>query len=549
MGKRRPHRCRERESHERLAKSPHETLPVCHPLAMRLVAWSAWLAAGWLAACSPEPSKSPRNLLVIVLDTLRPDHLSCYGYERDTSPHLDAYAQDCFLFDAAQSSAPWTAPSLISLMTSLHPDAHGVLDNKALTALPDDVDTLAEILERSGYATGAFTEGGYAKQSFGLGQGFAVYPTNPGDEVSYTSNTAFPSRLESNLDRLLAWLEARPEGEPFFGFFQTYEPHAPFRAPARFVRRYESEYDEALEHEECASAIERWNAERELAEAGLRLLQRHLLHCSFQGMPRIERAQELIDYGQEWGVQLSRSKLAEDPGLVAWVRNLYDAEIAFTDHELQRLWKALVANRQSDNTLVVIVSDHGEGLGEHGHLEHGRVLYEEVLHVVFLLRVPFGGFEPRRTSYPARTIDVLPTVLELLDVPLGRTRPQGESLVRVLRGEEDSPPPSFSHVRAWGANAHSVRDGNWRLIVDHETGTTELYDLSTDPDESIDRAQARPEIARRMLQVLENQRALDAALHEQLRAGEVRAIIDSSTLHDLEGLGYGGMGDDGSPED
>ncbi|MDF1836675.1 MAG: sulfatase [Planctomycetota bacterium] len=506
-------------------------------------AWITLVVAFWasLSACGSEAHAQDKksNVLIIVLDTLRADHLSCYGYEKDTSPHLKAFADRSVVFEGAQSSAPWTAPSLISMMTSLYPDVHGVSDNTNLTSLPQKVDTLAEVLGRRGYATAAFTEGGYAKAAFGLGQGFDLFPSNMGDEISYSAYRHAPSRLMSNTDRMLEWLEQRTPEQPFFGFFQTYEIHAPFRAPEEFVRRYQPDFDQEQEHSDCAAAIEEWNANRKLSKNQLRLMQRHLLHCAFVGMPELQHAQEWLASGAEHDVELHRSRMGEDPDLVNWVTNLYDAEIAYTDFEMQRLWRALDESGQIDNTIVIVVSDHGESLGDHEQLEHGSTLYEELLNVAFIVHAPGRGIEPARIQYPARTIDIYPTVLELLDVGSGATQLQGQSLVDVMHGKPTPAPPSFAQADAWGIDMHAVLDDGWRLIVDNKTDAKELYHLVEDPKESNNLLLKHPDVAQRLATAIAKQRATDAKLRQRIGAGQDAAEVDEATQKELQGLGYG----------
>src|SRR5882672_11694191 len=137
----------------------------------------AVLALALGTTCSPS---GPRklNLVVIALDTLRPDHLGCYGYARATSPNIDAWAKNATVFETAQSAAPWTAPSLLSLMTSLYPEVHGVVKFPDPGQMNDNVTTLAEMLKKAGYKTAACTDGGYASPFFGLKQGFDYYPLN-----------------------------------------------------------------------------------------------------------------------------------------------------------------------------------------------------------------------------------------------------------------------------------------------------------------------------------------------------------------------------------
>ena len=169
--------------------------------------------------------------MIVVLDTVRADHLSCYGYPKPTSPNLERFAEQAFVFENAQSVSSWTAPSLISLMTSLYPDAHGVLDYPLPKRLNPKVATLAEILQGRGYATAAFTEGGLRPSRASVwGRGFDTYPAPPGQDHAFS--TAFSKKLEANVDRTLVWLEEHRD-EPFFLFFQTYEAHSPYRPPGR----------------------------------------------------------------------------------------------------------------------------------------------------------------------------------------------------------------------------------------------------------------------------------------------------------------------------
>ena len=480
------------------------------------------------------------NLVIVVLDTLRPDHLGLYGYERETSPGLDARAKDYFVFKNAQTSAPWTAPSLVSLMTSLYPDVHQVKDFPQPGRLGSGVTTLAEILKRHGFATGAFTEGGYAKGTFGLDQGFDTFPSNPGDEKSHSSNRQYPSRLAGNFDRFLPWLEARGADEPFFAFFQTYEPHSPLRAPEEYIRMFQPEYDEEAEHALVVATIESWNASREVTADGLRAMQRHMFHCEYGGMPIFEDRYALQEKSVEVGVPLMRKNLVRDAEYLQWVRDLYDAEIRYTDMQLERLWAALEANGQMENTIIVIVSDHGEGLGDHMRMGHGAVLHEEVLNVVFMVRTPDEDFVPRAIEDAVELIDVVPTVLQLMDLNPGRARMQGKSLVPLLRGEERAARPTFTHAMSKGTQRHSVRDGRWRYILEDESGAEQLFDLQTDPGELRDVVAEHPVELKRLGELLAAQRAADDALRIRLDASLERSELDAATQAELDGLGYTG---------
>ncbi len=515
------------------------TAPSTEPLALALAAWAL---AGCGSEAAPERAAARPNVIVVSIDTLRPDHLGCYGYERATSPRLDHFAEGALLFEAAQSVSPWTAPALISLMTSLHPEAHGVMDAPDPGRLADGAVTLAEVLSDAGYATGAFTEGGYAKGDFGLEQGFDVYPRNRGDDANHTSNRRFPSRLKSNLERAFAWLEERGS-EPFFLFLQTYEPHSPLRAPESYVRRWRPDYDEAADHALASAAIERWNAQRVVDPEGLAAIRRHSYHCEFSDTAFPKDGKALTDASREAGVSIAKGEAAAIPEVVDWFRDLYDAEIRYTDDQLGRLWTWLAESGHGEDTIVVVVSDHGEGLGEHGRMGHGHVLYDELIHILFILRIPALIEVPfeRAGRIPdvVRLVDVMPTLLELLALDPGDLPLQGSSLIALLEGRKE-PRLAFSHAdRSELTELYAVRRGGFRLIYDKLSGERWLYDLTSDPDEERDVAAEHEELADELQSALEAQMEQDAAIAGVLGEGGARGL-EEDTRAELEGLGYMG---------
>jgi len=509
---------------------------MAHRQAHRVNQGRAALLCALLVGCGEDRSgEAPRNLVIVVLDTVRADHLSCYGYGRPTSPYLERFAEQAFLFENAQSVSPWTAPALISLMTSLHPDAHGVLDFPFPKRLNDGVTTLAEILQGRGYATAAFTEGGYAKPRFGLGQGFDLYPDATDDDNAFS--TAFTRTLEGNVERTLAWLDQR-RGDPFFLFFHTYEPHSPYRPPAADARSMRPDYDEEADHARLISAIEAWNADQTIDEESGELIARHWFHCMRGEMPAVQHGpalqQWLRDRGLFWQQQ------AADPDWLSWLSAFYDGEIAYTDRQIQRLFAALQALELDDDTVVVVVSDHGEGLGDHGRLAHGKVLFEELLRVALIVRAPGVGFEPRRIPDLVSTVDVAPTLLDLMGIAAPDARFQGTSLVPLMRGEARDR-PAFSHalgVASEEQRMHSVRFGHWRLTHDELAGRRHLFDLSHDPGELQDVSSQHPDRVAEGSALLERRRALDRELSSELTAGSDGLEIDQALLRGLQGLGY-----------
>jgi arylsulfatase len=497
-------------------------------------------AVSVFAACVPDDgaqlAERPLNLVMVVLDTLRADHLGLYGYQRATSPHLDALARESFVFERAESAAPWTAPSLVTLVTSLYPEVHGVRGFPNPRRMSDGVVTLAEVLKRHGYVTAAFTEGGYAKGDFGLDQGFDSYPRNPGDDESHDSHLLFPSRLEGNLTRSLSWLRKHGE-EPFFLFFQTYEPHGPYRAPEAFIRRFRPHYDERKEHQRVRRAIERWNRRRLVDPTDSLLVSRHAFHCQFADMPRLVDKASFMGANLVRGLDL-RAAYHSKPFL-KWLRDIYDAEIAYTDEQMSRLWRFLEEEGLRDRTLVLVTSDHGEGLGDHGELQHGQVLFDEILRIALILRAPGAG-EPRRVRQLVRAVDVMPTLLELMEIPTADLPVQGRSLLPLLAGESLEL-HSFSHARAVNEEEdalYSARSDRWRFTLNRATGTGELYDLIEDPGEIRDVADANPGVVASFRELLDRQEERDRALATRVGPPGAPVALDPHLRRELQALGY-----------
>lgn len=510
-------------------------IPMSLPLCGSLLSFSMLTACGGTEVQTAAPRK---NVLIVSLDTVRPDHLGFYGYERDTSPALDAFTRDFTVFDNAQTVAPWTAPSLISLMTSLYPDAHEVKASPDPGLLSDDVVTLAEALKAVGYRTGAFTEGGYAKADFGLGQGFDVYPEHPGDADGYTSNRRYPSRLIATIERSISWM-GEASTSPFLCFFQTYEPHSPYQAPTEFVQRYIPDYDEEGDHARLAQAVETWNQDHVISDADLRLFQRHLMHCDLRGLPKIDDSGALREQSRVQGVSLFHGDVSSSPGMSEWYTDLYDAEISFADGELGRLWRFLEEGGLAQNTIVILVSDHGEALGEHGDIGHGRSLFDELTRIVFAARVP-GLDQVERSDEPVSLVDVMPTVLELLGLPSSGMGLQGQSFARSLVGEVvDVQRPLFSHATLKKEHPqHSVRQGDWCLIVDDLSGETQLFDLAQDPGQISDVSASHPNQVERLMELLAARAGVDQSVAAKINVGRAETELSDESRAELRALGY-----------
>jgi arylsulfatase A-like enzyme len=314
--------------------------------------------------------------VLISLDTTRRDHLSVYGYERDTTPHLARFAAGGVRFEQAYAPTSTTAPTHATLFTSLYPITHRVLKNGQVLIAAHR--TLAERLNEQGYATAGFVSSFVLDARFGASQGFDHWDDEFQRETASVVDgqwegapfEVFDRRADATTERALAWLdELRGEGSPFFLFVHYFDPHQPYRPPAEFEVRFGSK----------------------------------------EGAPNDLRS------------------------LVA----RYDAELAFTDHAVDRLLDAISTVERAANTLVVITADHGEGLMQHGHLGHGVHLYEEQVRVPLLLHWPGHLPAGRVIKGPVSLIDLAPTVLELMGVEVEEGTMQGHSLTGVLEGRSE----------------------------------------------------------------------------------------------------------------
>jgi arylsulfatase len=406
------------------------------------------LSCAVFAACGGAPK--PSNVLVILLDTTRADHLSCYGYSRETTPVIDELARRGARFDQLYSQSSLTPVSAGTLLSGAYPYRHGVrsLFVVGQQALASDVASLPELLQRSGRRTAAFVSAKPMGAQYGLARGFESYH----DDLSPTLErfhiekpTDAPQRpADDTVDLALEWL-AQHEGEPFALFVHLFDAHDPSFVPPR-----------------------EW-------------LERHV---SFPLPPDLERS------GPERRI----------PALdVADNRvDLYDAELRFMDEQIARLLEALRSRGTLANTLVVVTADHGEAFGEHDFWTHG-VLYQEQLHVPLVLCGP-GVSEGTVVSERGRTVDLLPTLAELLDLPAPREKLDGTSLVPLLGGAApDEPREVYAEVRhaaedrlARDPEMYTLRVKDWKYIHRPSTGRHELYDLANDPRELHNLIEAEP---------------------------------------------------------
>jgi arylsulfatase A-like enzyme len=442
------------------------------------------------------------NILLISFDTLRADHLGCYGYElRDTSPNIDAFAEHGILFTQAISSAPWTTPSHYSLFTALYPSAHG--NDRTL---PYDYvysqRTLTNTLKDEGYYTIAFTGGGSISAAFGFANGFNIY-----NEYSSYSNTGDAERpwiheddTAKIFEHAVSWLEKNGETK-FFMFVHIFEPHDPYE-------------------------------------------DRFFLH---EGNPGI---------------------------LIEQRRALYDGDIRRADSFFGEMIKKLDSLGLMSSTLIVFLSDHGDDFYDHYResdivpeytkpiipnlsvVDHAHSLYDEVLRVPLIFYIP--GLKPAKTRIEnqVRLIDVMPTMLDHLNIqpniPI-----QGVSLMDlILRGSRKEDPAALSEMTVIGPRRIAIRKDGYKYIKIPDLNVKqkdmtyrtlnkfELFNLARDPKEQHNIYDQNSELAQEYDRLLEKQVQASLLINKTLKSehdpnlAEKEQVLDDDIVANLKALGY-----------
>ena len=474
------------------------------------------------------------NILFIVWDTVRADRLSLYGHVRQTTPFLDRWAKDARVYNDCVAVGSTTVPSHASMFTGLMPSEHGVSNEPRYHILPDEFETLAELLKAAGYDTYAFVcnpflEAEPDKPSLMQGFDLVEYPWDaahqqealritiskimPYDRTNYLAERVragyglskhdIKACGEQALPSLTKWLEKRGSQRPYFAFLNFMEAHAPLIPPLKYRRKF-------MTNEQIRASF---NVDR-----------------SFPTLWKY-----LFGYYEYTPAELELTGLT------------YDAALLEEDEILQQFIEGLEAAGRLENTVVVLVGDHGEHLGEHHRLDHQYSVYEPLLRVPLVIRDP-ARFSPGRESRPAMTVDLFPTLLErvglrspvatkgvnLLDLPAQRVR-LGEYLQYMssaLRSVKHDA-PDFD-PRPWMRTLQAFYHEPYKLIAASDD-RHELYDLSQDPGELNNLIDRQPEVGRRLLGEL---RDYLAALKIRPPSTSIPSVLTPSQQQLLERLGY-----------
>ena len=406
-----------------------------------------WKRSGEALPAGARRNGGRPNILLISIDTLRADHLSCYGYRRATSPNIDSLANKGVLFENAFSLASWTLPGHMSIFTSLYPSFHKLEARRGSLRLDSEEQTLAEVLRDVGYRTASFVTHPYLAAKWGFDQGFDLYFRHEGIVRAATQTESAIGWLEWRVFHERRGLE--PPG--FFLFVHYMDPHEDYNAPQPFGSRYTGHYQGRLQPKDHFATI-------------------------FKKTDFASQA----DY--------------------EYVLALYDGEISYVDHEIGRLLESFDDLGLLDSTVIVLTSDHGEEFKDHNSMGHKTTVYAEQLHVPLIITYPEKIAPGQRVSSQASLVDIYPTLVGLV----GEETPaqaQGSDLLRFLTraGAYDSShvnpapqpksPPQFAELgplgRPWEGPPpkRAIRTERYKLIVNYGQGSKELFDIRTDPAE------------------------------------------------------------------
>lgn len=443
------------------------------------------LAGLFLYQATRKPSGP--HVFVFLIDVLGAGHLSCYGYERATSPRIDRFAKDAILFEQAISSSTFTKTSVASLFTGLAPHHHGVYvgslrdsaDRITSDVLSRDHTVMAEEMKRSGFVTLGIVHNGQLRPYMGFDQGFDLYDNDPGPMPKMAAQFRVERGRWARSQRLFAYVH----------FLDLHGPYRPIPPYDKKFGRYSDTFDAIDTH----------------------------------------------DVWQKYVGAVKMNKIKPTEADIEQLRSLHDGQLVFVDEWIGRVLDDLKADGLYDESLIVLTGDHGDAFWEHGFINHSNVPYQELVRVPLLIKLPGSKNGGSRVKTPVGLVDLLPTLLDF-GGETGTGRRDGTSFLGMLENPAGEPRPGIQ-ISEFEASA-AIREGDWKLLY-RPRQPLELYDLGRDPRERTNRYPEAP--APEVVHRLEQRLAAVLNARQQVSDRE-RVVVDPKTVRELEALGYLGAG-------
>jgi arylsulfatase A-like enzyme len=437
------------------------------------------------------------SVLLIVVDTLRADHLGCYGYDQSTSPAIDRFAQEAVVYESAIAAAPLTMPSMAGMLSGYYPDRTGVVNHSPADALEGTIPTMAEVFQSNGYKTAAVVSNAWlASPRKGFDRGFETFLT--------TRKLKTGLGAKSLTDQAIGLIDSF-EDEPFFLWLHYLDPHMPYRPPQELAQIFGND------------------------DGNSRIIQ------AFRTQ---KNSAQSIYFSQ-----------AHQPEDVTATRQLYDACIRFVDFHIERLLASLSHRGLSEDLLVILTADHGEALGDHGlYFAHDHNVYQELVRVPLMIRAP--GIASRRISSDVSLIDIMPSLCQWLSLdscagsdgqvlPLTSDHQRRDRVVFSASApyrERYHLNPRIYVPGIDGRWTMALKNGKKLIKIPHPQHTIlEAYDLRADPTEL---NQLEPESSGFQLLMAELRQWEEGVKQDRLKPRSGVGAIDAETKQQLQSLGY-----------
>ncbi|MCI0447206.1 sulfatase [bacterium] len=424
-------------------------------------------------------------MVLIVLDAASAKRFGCYGYPKPTTPNLDNLASHAARFDSAYTQAVYTLASTASLMSGLYPNHHQILNSR--NKLSSEIFTMAEAFHAADYSTGMFVANGNASDTFGMDQGFQSV-------MNVFRSKDYTGWGQDITDAFAGWLQKQRQ-RPFFAYLHYREPHGPYNPPEPWVRKFTDP--------------------------------------SYQGT---------IGKSFEARIRINGNAADLSPEDRRQIQNLYDANLAYADSQVQEVLTNLKELDIYDRTIVIVTSDHGEAFWEHNFQGHNTQLYQESVHIPLIMKLAEGSQVSNRISNAVRTIDLYPTLVDLLDLSWKSVRVDGRSFLPYFLGLREDGRKVTSQVVKERQYAYVV--GTYKYILSSGNDYQEIYNLKTDPNELQNLAES--ELLRASYYQIRLSRLLERNQKKDTEQKLEQATIDEAAQENLRALGYVGEQENGS---